>query len=72
MQRLVKDMELQGRSKGIAPVVDLTFLTVFMKVVVYAITQRTLELDVEKMKLQVWLLQICLLQVCSSMRTANV
>ena len=66
MQHLVKDTELPGRSRETAPVVDLPFLTVFMKMAVYAITHRMLELAVKDEKLQV-----CLLQVCSSMRTAN-
>ena len=55
MQSLVKDMELPEVSRGTAPVVDLSFLTVFMKVVVYAITQRMLELAVQEKKLQVCL-----------------
>ena len=55
MQYLVKDTELPGRSRGAAPFVDLPFLTVFTKVVVYAITQRMLELAVKKLKLQVCL-----------------
>ena len=53
MQRLEKDTELPGRSRGTAPAVDLPFLTVYMKVVVYAITQRMLELAVKKLKLHV-------------------
>ena len=56
MQSLAKDTELPRRSRETAPVVDLSFLTVFMKEVVYAITQRMLELAVVKeMKLQVCL-----------------
>ena len=53
MQHLAKGMELPGGSMGTAPVVDLPFLTVFMKEVVYVITQRMLEFDVKELKVQV-------------------
>ena len=55
MQHLAKGTELLGGSRGTAPVVDLPFLTVFMKEEVFVITQRMLELDVKHMKLQVCL-----------------
>ena len=59
MQSLVKDTELPGRSRGTAPAVDLPFLTVFMKVMVYALTQRMLELAVMELKVQVCFVHVC-------------